>query len=190
MIDLHERGQLTNLGKPAVLEALEREDAEREKEAGADATSDPGWPNWTRRLTAGGWAGGLRCRDIIYGYKGKPGNVLFNANLDLQPGQAVLVSGGTGSGRSTLMHLLHLDISAGGGSLQFQTAGGTWLTFHPTSTDRYDMQQRMGYVSPGSAFASVFFATVQVGISALCHSCERGGVLLGWGCLRRLGCME
>lgn len=74
MIDLQKRGQLTNRGKAAVLEALEREDANRQpqQEAGeglGDAGGSGPWPNWTRRLTAASWAGGVRCRDVIYGYK-------------------------------------------------------------------------------------------------------------------------
>lgn len=92
--------------------------------------------------------------------RGRPGNVLFSLNLELQPGELVLVKGEAQCGRSTLVHLLHLDIAASGGSLQFQTRAGNWVGFHPTSTDRYEMQQRMGFVSP--AACAVFFATVLV----------------------------
>ncbi|EFN57342.1 hypothetical protein CHLNCDRAFT_57175 [Chlorella variabilis] len=166
VIDLQKRGQLTNRGKAAVLEALEREDANRQpqQEAGeglGDAGGSGPWPNWTRRLTAASWAGGVRCRDVIYGYKGRPGNVLFAFNLDVPAGELVLVTGAPASGRSTLLHLLHLDIIAGGGSVQFLTTAGTWLTYQTTSTDRYDMQQCMGYVSPQSCIEAVFYATVQ-----------------------------
>lgn len=91
VIDLHQRGQLTKRGKPAVLEYLEREDAARLAEGqaagagpgagsgagpGAEPTIPPGspgvgggWSNWTRRLTAASWAGGVRLRDVMYGYK-------------------------------------------------------------------------------------------------------------------------
>lgn len=46
--------------------------------------------------------------------------------------------------------------------LQFQLDSGAWLPYHPTSTDRYDLQQRMGYASPGSCIEGIFFATIQV----------------------------
>ena len=77
MIDLQLRGQLTNRGKPAVLEYLESEDAAAGQlfptaaGAGPDGGSSnvSSWPNWTRRLTAENWAGGVRCRDVMYGYK-------------------------------------------------------------------------------------------------------------------------
>ncbi len=81
MIDLHQRGHLTTMGKPAVLEYLEREDAARQRQQqeplGGDAAgviadgtlANGGWSNWTRRLTADSWLGGVRCRDVIYGYK-------------------------------------------------------------------------------------------------------------------------
>ena len=94
--------------------------------------------------------------------RGRPGNVLFAFNLDVPAGELVLVTGAPASGRSTLLHLLHLDIIAGGGSVQFLTTAGTWLTYQTTSTDRYDMQQCMGYVSPQSCIEAVFYATVQV----------------------------
>lgn len=77
MIDLHQRGQLTRRGKPAVLEALEREES-----ALSGSEPPPGSaliqveengsgvvPLVGSRLTAANWAGGLRCNDIIYGYK-------------------------------------------------------------------------------------------------------------------------
>lgn len=81
VIDLHQRGQLTHRGKPAVLEYLEREDAARRRDVaagggaagsaavGGPAGEDGGWANWSRRLTADVWAGGVRCRDVIYNYK-------------------------------------------------------------------------------------------------------------------------
>lgn len=76
--------------------------------------------------------------------RGRPGNVLFAASFEAGPGDAVLVCGAPSAGRSTLLHLLHLDLTAGGGSVQFQVAGGAWLSYHPTSTDRYQMQQARG----------------------------------------------
>ena len=72
------------------------------------------------------------------------------------------MTGAPNSGRSTLLHLLHLDITAGGGSVQFLTSGGAWLAYHPTSTDRYEMQQRMGFASPQACIEAVFFASLQV----------------------------
>ena len=79
VIDLHHRGQLTNRGKSAVLEYLEREDAAcgslasapRAAEGSVDAVAaaESGWANWTRRLTAADWVGGIRCRDLVYNYK-------------------------------------------------------------------------------------------------------------------------
>ncbi|GAB4823367.1 hypothetical protein N2152v2_010413 [Parachlorella kessleri] len=178
VIDLHHRGQLTRLGKPAVLEALEREDAqeaqqaqqvlERQNSWDAAANEAAGWSNWSYRLTAESWRGGIRLKDVIYGYKGKPGNVLFNANLEVHPGEAALIMGRTGSGLSTLAHLLHLDISAGGGSVQFQTGSGAWLAFHPTSSDRYDMQACMGFASPRACIEALFFATVQENMICAC----------------------
>ena len=82
--------------------------------------------------------------------RGRPGNVLFSASFDAGPGDAVLVCGAPSAGRSTLLHLLHLDLTAGGGSVQFQVAGGAWLSYHPTSTDRYQMQQVGGRGSRGA----------------------------------------
>lgn len=88
--------------------------------------------------------------------------MLFNLNLELRPGQVTLVTGDSGCGLSTMLHLMHMDFAVSGGSLQFHTAAG-WLPFHPTSTDRYDMQQRMGFCSPQAC--AVFFASVQASSS-------------------------
>jgi ABC-type bacteriocin/lantibiotic exporter with double-glycine peptidase domain len=115
-------------------------------------------------------------RDVIYGYKGRPGNVLFAASLEVQPGGLLLVSGPPGSGRSTLLHLLHLDFVAGGGRLEFDTGGGAWLPYHPTTTDRYDMQQRMGFASPQSCIQSVFFATLQENMVCACAQARQPSV--------------
>jgi len=101
--------------------------------------------------------------------------VLFAANLDVPAGTAVLLTGEPASGRSTLLHLLHLDITAGGGSVQFLTTGGSWLAYHPTSTDRYEMQQRMGFASPQACIEAVFFASVLV-------RGRLGGWVSGWLC--------
>lgn len=55
--------------------------------------------------------------------RGKPSSVLFSVDLELLPGQLVLAAGDTGSGRSTLAHLLHLDLTASAGSVQ---VGADW----------------------------------------------------------------
>eukprot|EP00887_Chlorella_sp_A99_P001133 scaffold14.g1133.t1 len=177
VIDLHEKGQLTNNGKPPVLEALEREEAAEAQAAGGRRLSEAeegalvGY-----RLTADRWVGGVRCRGVTYGYRDKPTHVLVSVDLELLPGDVVLVSGDTGSGRSTLAHVLHLDLTVGNGSVQFLTDQSTWLPFHPTSTDRYDMQQRMGYASPGACIDGIFFASVQENMVCGCSHGQQPSV--------------
>lgn len=87
--------------------------------------------------------------------------MLFGLSLEAAPGKAVLVSGDTGAGRSSLLHVLHLDAPAGGGSVQFGCgAPRRWLPFHPTTSDRCDLQRHMGCLTPASC--AIFFASVQV----------------------------
>jgi hypothetical protein len=82
VIDLHQRGQLTNNGKPSALEDLERSDAamaldakmselgvvdqdESFKDLEDGAVAAPA----SHRPTAKNWQGGVRCRDVIFSYR-------------------------------------------------------------------------------------------------------------------------
>ena len=61
------------------VQALEREDAQQARQAeqvperqnswDAAANEAAGWSNWSYRLTADSWRGGVRLKDVIYGYK-------------------------------------------------------------------------------------------------------------------------
>ena len=80
VIDLHQRGHLTNNGKPSALEDLERSDAamaldarmsklgvvdQDDKDVEGGAAPAPA----SHRLTAKNWQGGVRCRDVIFSYR-------------------------------------------------------------------------------------------------------------------------
>ncbi len=59
--------------------------------------------------------GGIEFRDLTFGYNGKP--VLENIDLKIEPGQTIAFVGRTGSGKSTLMHLIPRLLDAPEGSV-------------------------------------------------------------------------
>ncbi len=59
--------------------------------------------------------GGIEFRDLNFAYNGKP--VLKNISLTIEPGQTVAFVGRTGSGKSTLMHLIPRLIDSPEGSV-------------------------------------------------------------------------
>ena len=63
----------------------------------------PEWPAGTAELPQGPLP--VRTRQLSYAYEDNPAS-LFDINIDLDPGEAVAVTGPSGSGKSTLMEVL------------------------------------------------------------------------------------
>jgi heme exporter protein A len=111
----------------------------------------------------------LRCRGLCFGYAGEP--LLDGIDLDLLPGQALLLVGANGSGKSTLLRLLAGLMAPDRGSVERATeaAGGAvalaWLGhvlgLKPGLTVAENLRFAVGLhghggrVSPAQALASV-----------------------------------
>ena len=75
------------------------------------AVTDPGCPV-TPRIT-----GTVEFRHLTFGYPGSERPVLNDLTFALQPGQTHAIIGGTGSGKSTLIHLILRFFDATGGAV-------------------------------------------------------------------------
>lgn len=90
--------------------------------------------------TLTGQSGAVTITDVNYTYPGKDAPVLRNVNMDIAPGQKVLITGESGCGKSTLLNIL-------AGKIDDYTGTITVDDLDLATSSLVDKQQRVLYVS-------------------------------------------
>lgn len=106
---------------------------------------------------------GWRLRGLSFRYAEDAQPAISNLDLDIAPGQAFVVTGPSGVGKSTLLGLLLGNLQAESGSVEILLEDGTSL---PLEKCRHRLLPRIGYVGPESfLFEGTIRQNVVYGVS-------------------------
>lgn len=133
------------------VEALER--SEKFIADGTTATGHPGNPQ-----PSGGNV--LEIRDLTVQHPGRTEPVLDRVNLSLAAGEAHVLDGASGTGKSTLLHAVlgQLDATGVAGSIAVRPGAIAWISQHPQFTEetvRAEIMLHAGKTLGDSGFAAV-----------------------------------